>query len=251
MVDLHSHILPGLDDGAANIAESVEMAKQAEQEGIQMIVATPHHQNGQYENEKTAVEAAVLIMNQHLNDANIGVTIYAGQEVRMYGELVEDFEKNKLLPIGESTHMLIEFPSSGIPAFTEQVLFDIQLRGITPIIVHPERNMAISENPDKLYKLIKNGALSQITAASINGQFGKKIKQLSMQLIEANLTHFIASDAHNTTTRAFGLRQAYDAIDPSYAEYFKENAQIVLNGGYITKEQPYHVARKKKFLGLF
>ncbi|OAH54493.1 tyrosine protein phosphatase [Domibacillus aminovorans] len=251
MVDLHSHILSGLDDGAADIVESIEMAKQAEKEGIRMIVATPHHKNGQYENEKAAVEAAVLTLNKHLYESGIDVTIYAGQEVRMYGELLEDYENNKLLPVGQSTCMLIEFPSNGIPAFAEQVLFDMQLHGITPIIVHPERNIAISENPDKLYKLIKNGALSQITAASINGQFGKKIKHLSMQLIEANLTHFIASDAHNTTTRAFGLRQAYDAIDPDYAEYFKENAEIVLNGGYIAKEQPHHVAHKKKFLGLF
>lgn len=251
MVDIHSHILPGLDDGAADIAESLEMAEQAAEEGIRMIAATPHHKNGRYENEKAAVEAAVLAMNKHLYKSGIDVTIYAGQEVRMYGELLEDYENNKLLPVAGSSYMLIEFPSNGIPAFAEQVLFDMQLHGIIPIIVHPERNTAISENPDKLYKLIKNGALSQITAASVNGQFGKKIKQLSIQLIEANLTHFIASDAHNTSTRAFGLKQAYEAIDPDYAAYFKENAETVLNGGYIMKEQPHHVARKKKFLGLF
>jgi protein-tyrosine phosphatase len=251
MVDLHSHILPGLDDGAADIAESIEMAKQAEKEGIRLIVATPHHKNGRYENEKAAVEAAVLTLNKQLYESGIHVTIHAGQEVRMYGELIEDFDNNKLLPFGQSKHMLIEFPSNGIPAFAEQVLFDMQVNGITPIIVHPERNTAINENPDKLYKLIKNGALSQITAASVNGKFGKKIKALSMQLIEANLAHFIASDAHNTTTRAFGLTQAYETMDPGYADYFKENAEIVLNGGYIAKEPPHHVARKKKFLGLF
>lgn len=251
MIDLHCHILPGVDDGAKDVSQSIEMAKAAEKEGITAIIATPHHMNGTYKNEKAAVEYDVDILNTQLQQAGIGVDIYAGQEVRLYGELLQDYENNKLLTVNHSTHMLVEFPSSSIPAFAEQLLFDMQLKGITPIIVHPERNAAIAEDPDRLYKLIKNGALSQVTAASVNGKFGKKIKALSMQLIEADLTHFIATDAHNTTSRGFGLGQAYSEIDSDYAAYFQENAEAVLAGQYIQKEPPNHVARKKKFLGLF
>ncbi|MCI2253115.1 tyrosine protein phosphatase [Domibacillus sp. PGB-M46] len=251
MIDLHCHILPGFDDGASELTKSLEMAQAAQEEGIIAIVATPHHQNGKYHNERSAIEPAVADLNKQIQQMGLDITIYPGQEVRLYGELLEDYQNDRLVPVNHSAHMLIEFPSSSIPAFTEQLLFDMQLKGITPIIVHPERNAAISEDPNKLYKLIKNGALSQVTAASVNGQFGKKVKALSMQLIEANLTHFVASDAHNTTSRGFGLVQAYNAIDPDYAAYFQENAEAVLSGRYIEKEPPHHVARKKKFLGLF
>lgn len=251
MIDLHCHILPGIDDGASDISKSLEMAQAAQEEGITAIVATPHHKNGKYNNEKESIELGVADLNKQIQQMGLNVTIYAGQEVRLYGELLEDYENERLVTVNHSTHMLVEFPSSSIPAFAEQLLFDMQLKGITPIIVHPERNTAISEDPDKLYKLIKNGALSQVTAASVNGQFGKKVKALSMQLIEANLTHFIASDAHNTSSRGFGLAQAYNAIDSDYSAYFQENAEAVFSGGYIEKEPPHHVTRKKKFLGLF
>lgn len=251
MIDIHCHILPGLDDGAKDTAHSLEMARTAGQEGITAIVATPHHMNGTYKNEKAAIEQSVGLLNAQLEQEGINVNIYAGQEVRLYGELLEDYQSNKLVTVNHSAHMLVEFPSSSIPAFAEQLLFDMQLKGITPIIVHPERNAAIAENPDLLYKLIQNGALSQVTAASVNGLFGKKAKALSLQLIEANLTHFIATDAHNITTRRFGLGEAYEAIDPDYAVYFQENAQAVLSGQHIEKEPPQHVIRKKKFLGIF
>ncbi|OMP66124.1 tyrosine-protein phosphatase [Domibacillus epiphyticus] len=250
MIDLHCHILPNLDDGPKDLLESMELVKRALENGITAIVATPHHKNGRYHNEKNRIEAAVKELNANIQKAGINMIICSGQEIRIYGELLDDYKKNKLLTINGSSYMLVELPSNGIPAFTEQILFDLQLNGITPIIVHPERNAAIMENPDMLYKLIKNGALSQITAASIDGKFGKKIKNLSIQLIEANLTHFIASDAHNLSTREIGLVKAYGSIDSGYADYFRQNAKTVLTGGCISKEPPYLISRKKKFFGL-
>lgn len=251
MIDLHCHILPGIDDGAQDLAQSLEMAAAAQEEGIHTIVATPHHKNGTYENEKSAILYDVDVLNKQIKNMGIDVQIVPGQEIRLYGELLEDYEQDRLAVIHQSAYMLVEFPSSTIPAFAEQVLFDIQMKGITPIIVHPERNAAIAEDPNRLYKLIKNGALSQVTAASVNGKFGKKAKALSMQLIESNLTHFLATDAHNTTSRGFGLAAAYNEIDPDYADYFQENAEAVLAGQYVQKEAPIHITRKKRFLGLF
>ena len=101
--------------------------------------------------------------------------------------------------------MLIEFPSSHLPRYANKLLFDLQVQGIVPIIVHPERNREIMENPDRLYNLVKEGALSQLTGTSVTGKMGKKIQKFSFDLIQTNLTHFIASDAHNTTTRPFDL----------------------------------------------
>jgi protein-tyrosine phosphatase len=141
-----------------------------------------------------------------------------------------------------------------VPRYTEQLLFDVQLRGFTPIIVHPERNAEVMENPDKLLNLVKKGSLTQVTAGSLSGHFGKKIQKFSMQLIEANMAHFIASDAHNTTTRSFRIRESISEIDKEFGSqavyYFQENAELLMQGQAVYKQEPSQIKRKK-FLGIF
>lgn len=120
------------------------------------------------------------------------------QELRIYEELIEDFDNNEVLTINDSgTHMLIEFSSAHVPRYAEKLLYDLQMKGITPIIVHPERNKEFIENPTMLYEFVKRGALTQVTAGSVAGKAGKSVQKFSMQLIELHLTHFIASDVHN------------------------------------------------------
>ncbi|MGM7634667.1 tyrosine-protein phosphatase [Bacillus sp. Hm123] len=256
MIDLHCHILPRLDDGAESNASSLSMAKMAEKQGITKIVATPHHKNSIYENKKIDILLHVANLNYELRNAGINVEILPGQEIRMYGEFIEDFENGELLTVGgNSEYVLIEFPSGYIPQYAEKLLFDLQMKGLLPIIVHPERNQEILEHPDKLYKLVKNGALTQVTASSYIGYFGKRIRRLTEQLIEANLAHFIASDAHNTTTRPFHLAEAYERLQlqmgDDYRFYFQENAETIISGQHIHKEPPTYLHLKKKFLGLF
>jgi len=128
------------------------------------------------------------------------------------------------------------------------------MNGLVPIIVHPERNQEIMQNPDLLYHFVNNGALTQITAGSLIGQFGKNIKKFTQQLLETNLTHFIASDAHNVTTRPFKMAEAFAFVEKTYGNdmvfYLKENAEMLANGKKIYKEIPNRVQRKK-FLGIF
>lgn len=130
--------------------------------------------------------------------------------------------------------MLIEFASNSVPHYAEKMFYKLQLKGIVPIIVHPERNMEFVENPKKLYKLVNQGALTQTTASSLIGHFGKNIKKFSLQLIEYKLTHVIASDAHNITTRAFHLQKGYDVIEKEFgisvALNFKKNVYLSING---------------------
>lgn len=150
--------------------------------------------------------------------------------------------------------MLIEFPFDHVPRYADRLLVDLQLKGLIPVIAHPERNAEIIENPDRLYELVKKGVLTQLTAASVSGHFGKNIKKFSLQLIEANLAHFIASDAHNTTSRPFRLQEAYDVIDHEFGinavYFFQENAELLLSGQAVYREEPERIKRKK-FLGLF
>ncbi|WP_445506450.1 tyrosine-protein phosphatase [Niallia sp. 03190] len=254
MIDIHCHILPGVDDGPETMAESVEMAKLAVREGVKTIVATPHHKNNRYENTKSKIIHHVNLLNTALQKEKIPLTILPGQEVRMYGEVLEDYQKGEILTLSHTNYLFIEFPSSTVPRYAERLLYDIQTEGLIPIIVHPERNKELQENPDLLYKLVMNGALTQVTAASVAGYFGKTIKKFSEQLIKYNLTHFVASDAHNTHNRVFKLNEAYDLIEErfgvDYVYLFTENSEILLQNMNIIKEIPEPIKRKK-FFGIF
>ncbi|MEN1968855.1 CpsB/CapC family capsule biosynthesis tyrosine phosphatase [Lentibacillus sp. N15] len=255
MIDIHCHILPGIDDGAQTIEDSLAMAEDAVNQGIHTIIATPHHQNGRYTNVKLDILTYVKLFNERLQEENIPLTILPGQETRINGEVITELENNIVLPLNEtSKYVFVEFPSSSVPRYSKQMLFDIQVAGYTPIIVHPERNQAIAEHPSLLYEFVQKGALSQVTAASLVGKFGKTIQKFSHQLVEANLAHVIASDAHNTTTRGFALSEAYQAVQDQHGSdafyMFVENAQFILDNQNLIKYEPEPVKRKK-ILGIF
>jgi protein-tyrosine phosphatase len=255
MIDIHSHILPGIDDGAKTIEDSIEMAKKAVSEGIHTIIATPHHQNGKFKNIKSNILPLVKELNETLQERNVGLEVLAGQECRIYGEILEDYRKGEILPLNQhSSYLFIEFPSSSVPRYADRLLYEIQVEGLTPVIVHPERNAELIERPDKLYKLVKNGAVTQVTAASLTGYFGKNIQKFSQQMLQSNLAHFIASDAHNIHNRTFKMEEAMDDIEKKYGidmvYYFTENAEMLVDGKMIYKEIP-ELIKKKKFLGIF
>lgn len=255
MIDIHSHILPGIDDGAKTIYNSIDMAKQAVSEGIHTIIATPHHRNGKYNNVKSDILPLVIEVNDRFKEEGINLEVLPGQECRIYGEILEDYQKGDILPLNQvSPYIFIEFPSSSVPRFAEKLLYDIQVEGLMPIIVHPERNAELMERPEKLYKLVQGGAATQLTASSLVGYFGKNIQKFSQQMIQANLTHFIASDAHNIHNRTFKMEEAMDYIEKKYGidmiYYFTENAEMLVDGKNIYKEIP-ELIKKKKFLGIF
>ncbi|WP_442636929.1 tyrosine-protein phosphatase [Rossellomorea marisflavi] len=255
MIDIHSHIMPGVDDGAQSYTDSLLLAQKAVSEGIHTILATPHHRNGKYENVREDILKRVGELNKMLGEEGVDLKVLPGQETRIYGEMVEDYRKGDLLTLNQVSHYLfVEFPSSSVPGYSERLFYDLQNEGLTPVIVHPERNAELIERPDKLYTLVKNGAVTQVTAASLTGYFGKNIQKFSNQMIESNLTHFIASDAHNLKNRTFKMAEAMDTIEKQYGidmiDYFTENAELLIDGKTIYKEIPERI-KKKKFLGIF
>lgn len=255
MLDLHCHILPGIDDGAKTLKDSIEMAKVAVDEGITHILATPHHMNRNWYNEKRKVVQLVKELQYEIDSLGIPLTVFPGQEVRIYGEMLKDIREDKILFTDEQKqYILIEFPTHSIPNYTERLFYELELSGITPIIVHPERNREILEHPNRIKKLIDKGALAQLTAASFTGEFGKQIEKLSGQLIEANLVHFIASDAHNVTNRSFYMKKAYEKLEREYGietkNMFHRTTKDLLNGDTVTTPTT-SLIKKKKFFGLF
>ncbi|GEN54632.1 tyrosine-protein phosphatase [Halobacillus faecis] len=256
MIDIHSHILPGVDDGAQTIEESIQMAEAAVKDGITHIVATPHHNNGAFNNYKNNIKIQVAELNRTFQERGINLQVLPGQETRVFGEMIEGLRVNEVLPINDDTnYVFVEFPSSSVPRYASQLFFDMQVAGYQPVIVHPERNKAIIENPDLLYSFVKKGTYAQLTAASVCGKFGKKVKKFSEQLIEANLVHLVATDAHNTTSRGFCLSEAYSEIRKNYGldlvYLLSENAEDLIAGRVLQAEPPHHINKKKKVLGLF
>ncbi|WP_078556033.1 tyrosine-protein phosphatase [Bacillus alkalicellulosilyticus] len=255
MIDIHCHILPGLDDGPKNENQSIEMAKAAVTEGITSIIATPHHRHPSFSNEGCTIKDTTELFNQRLKQENIELTILPGQEVRMVGDIAQGLETKELLTLADGNkYLFLELPSSHVPRYAANIIYQTQLSGITPIIVHPERNKELIEKPEVIYDFVKNGALTQLTASSITGHFGKNIKKFSEQIIESNLTHFIASDAHNIESRPFRLQESYMLIEKVFGTgtvyQFQENAQLLLEHQHIAMVQPEPIKRRK-FLGIF
>ncbi|MES1041692.1 tyrosine-protein phosphatase [Peribacillus simplex] len=234
MIDIHCHILPKVDDGARDIHESIEMARKAVEQGISNIIATPHYNKGIYDNDKGLVMNETAKLNLFLDDLEIPLKVWPGQEIRISDELSDDFDNNEIMGLNGSQYILLELPSNHVPRYTERLIYDLQMKRMTPIIAHPERNMEIMKNPQILKELIWKGAYSQITAGSITGKFGWRTKRFSKYLVQSGLTHFIASDAHNVGNRGFQLREAHKLIEKNFGQglvdAFNENAENVLYG---------------------
>lgn len=254
MIDLHCHILPDADDGAQTEADSVAMARAAIDNGIHTIIATPHHKNGVFDNNREQIIASTTYLKTIFKLEDIPLELLPGQETRIHMNMVEDIKNGELLPLNDSHYLFVELPTSTIPLYTDQILFDIQLEGLIPIIVHPERNEVLMKDPTKLYELVQKGALTQITSGSLLGEFGKTIQIFTKQIIAANLTHFIAGDAHNVTSRGFNLRESYEEIKQTYGQetafLFRENSQLIISGHSVNRLEPSMIKRKKIF-GLF
>lgn len=254
MIDMHNHILVGVDDGPQNINEAIELLKQAKGEGVTDIVVTPHHLHTKYSND---IERVKIKLNELKNNPEIKeleLRLYAGQEIRITDQIIEGIKNGEIEGINESRYLLIEFPSNEIPYYTNQLFYELQTMGYMPIIAHPERNKAIAQNLDLLFDLINGGALSQITTSSLLGDFGSNVRKLSLKMIDSNLAHFIASDAHSITNRPFMLKQLFN--DRKLKAYYEElesylkNGELVLKDERISKQIPTQDYKQKKWFGL-
>ncbi len=210
MIDLHSHILPGLDDGARSTEESLEMARIAERDGVEKIVATPHLFRGNFIHEDLSIiENKRSELSQALKENNIRVEILAGAEVHISHNLIDEIRKNREnLVLSQSSYMFVEFPSDLIFSGAKNLFFELMSEGIIPIIAHPERNSVFIHNPSLLYELIQMGGLSQANSGSFSGLYGRRVEEAVLHFLELNFIHFIASDSHNAHSVVSRLSEA-------------------------------------------
>ncbi|RDW99460.1 tyrosine-protein phosphatase [Listeria kieliensis] len=249
MIDIHCHLLNGIDDGPKELVDSLMMAKQAVEQGFTDVIATPHHLKGRFSNPGDEVRARVEDFNNKLVEENIPLVVHPGQEVRLHGEMLENLANGSVLTLADSKYVLIEFPTESVPFFAQELFFNLQMKGYIPIIAHPERNVEIRKNYEVLYKLVEGGALAQLTWGSYAGVLGKKIKKFSDQLLEANLVHFMATDAHFYEGRSMEVDQAVQNLKQSIgleqADLLLDNAKLVLQNEQIDFDEPTEI--KKRF----
>lgn len=213
MVDIHSHILPGLDDGPDGMAAVIKMAEIAQTDGIRHIIATPHIIPGIYDNTPDAIHTAVERVNNQLMLEGIETRVYFGGEHYLDDSLCGVIKKNQLCTINaQGKYVLVECPMNEFPPYVERILSQIREKGIRPILAHPERNAAMHKNSQLLYTLINQETLVQINASSIMGQFGPWSRKFAELMLRHNWVHFIASDAHSVEIRPPVVSDALNLI---------------------------------------
>lgn len=254
LVDIHCHILPGIDDGSKDWETSLNLAREAVKDGVTHAVVTPHTLNGKYTNHKKDIIWLTDQYQQKLDEANIPLTVFPGQEVRLSGGLIPALEADDILFCdADGQYMLLEFPSEDVPTYAKNTIFQLHEHGITPVIVHPERNNRILKEPQVLQELIEQDCLVQITASSYTGLFGDKVENLSRRLIEAGQGCTFASDAHDLPRRQYQLSEAYAKMEREFgselAESWKENARKIINGDQV--QMDWRPLKKKKRFWLF
>lgn len=223
LIDLHAHILPGVDDGAKTVEDSLAMAEVAVKDGITMLVATPHVIKGTFDNRKEDILKNVENLNKILKENGIDLPILPGAEYYLEPDLPQRLIDEELLTINNSgLHLLIELPSTLLPENTEHILYDIQLQGVTPIIAHPERNLILARYPKLLESYTDRGILAQVTSTSITGLFGSRVRKTALNFLQRGAAQIIASDGHTAHGRAPLLAKAYHEVESRWGTQYAQ-----------------------------
>lgn len=219
IIDIHSHIIAGIDDGPKHLNIALDMIKRAESLGTKDIVATPHFRRGYFETPFNEVKMIANYLKSFVKAEGLNINVHYGQEVYFSERILDDLDKGLIGTINDSRYMLLEFPMRKIPKEAVDYIYELNLKGITPIIAHPERYLDVIKNPERLNELIDEGCLFQLNAGSIRGDFGRDVKKTSETLIKHSVYGFIGSDAHDNNRRRTGI------LDEC-REVFKKNRRI-------------------------
>ncbi|MEJ5167192.1 MAG: CpsB/CapC family capsule biosynthesis tyrosine phosphatase [Thermoanaerobaculia bacterium] len=249
MIDIHCHILPGLDDGAKTMEETLEMLHIAKEKGITDIVATPHIYPEFYFPE---MEKIFQIFGE-VKEKVDGINLYLGTDIHFCPETLKYLREGRALTINNGNYVLIEPPEFFSEGELLQMLFQIRGEGYRPVITHPERYQIFREKKTLLFKIVEQGNFLQLTSASITGYFGETVQNFSKELIKEKIVHIIASDAHSPRRRIPFLKDAYDKVSEwageSYSLYLQDNARRVLKNEELLEFERASI--KKSFLKKF
>ncbi len=235
-VDIHSHILPGIDDGPKNMDKALEMVRFAWKNGTESIIATPHFMHGvsEYEINRQDIDNVCYKLMGKVREEGIRIKIYPGSEVFITPNLPELLKKNVIHTLNNSLYVLVELPVSSIPLYFKDVLFRLMINDYIPVLAHPERNLKVVKKPEIIREYVENGMLVQINSSSLKGLHQKNVKRAAVKLLKLGLVHFVASDAHTTKNRNAALIDVMKLVSsligsPKATELFETNGRKVIN----------------------
>ncbi len=231
MIDIHNHIIPGIDDGASTLEDSIALLRLAVSDGIQRLVCTPHMHPGRYNNDTDTIRPAFDRLVKHINNIDLPIELAMAAEVRISDEFMFQLKKNKVPRLGQwegSDVVLLEMPHQQIPVGIENLLGWLEKQNVRAVIAHPERNKEVMRYPERALKLAERGALFQLTAGSIAGHFGHSAQTSARWLLDHELVRFVASDAHNIKHRPPAMRAASAVLD----EWFDASLRKQLTDNY-------------------
>lgn len=232
MIDIHHHLLFGLDDGPSEIDTSAAMVEMAAKDGITHIVCTPHA-NARWSFDPEVNRQKLSEIEARVNGK---VTLGLGCDFHLSYDNIEDALKNRSkYTINGKQYLLVEFADLMIPTSMNDAFYEMIVAGIYPIITHPERNLTIQRHPERMKEWLREGCLVQVTASSLTGRFGRTAQSLAMQFLERDWVHFLATDAHNVESRPPILREAYEVVAKRFGKETAErlcvsNPRAVFNG---------------------
>lgn len=243
MIDMHSHILPNIDDGARSVEETFHLIKEAEEAGFKAIVSTSHYMLGQYETIASDREIWIQAICEKLQEQNKDLKVYLGNEIYLTKDIIKLIEEKKASTINRTQYILFEMPLTVEPFNLYDVIYEIMQYNYTPILAHPERYTFVQQKPELIYELIQKGVLMQANYASIIGYYGKSAQILIKNFLQNNMIHFLGSDVHRENTIYPRIPKILEQIKELIGEEkLKElttiNPQKVLNSGKLEIEEP-------------
>lgn len=210
MIDLHSHILPSVDDGAATLDMALEMARMAVDDGIEVMACTPHFMPGTYDNTSADIRSRVDALNHALIDHNIDLSLVTGSDAHICPDFTDKLRTGEILTIHNSRYVLFEPPHTIMPQRMSELLYNITMAGFVPVLTHPERLKWIEQNYGVMTDLAKSGVWMQITAGSLTGRFGVRPQYWAQRMLAEGYVSILATDAHNTRSRPPLLSEAFE-----------------------------------------
>lgn len=254
MIDLHTHILPGVDDGVNTAEEAIDFARMAHEDGTRTLVATPHCKEGFFVNTRDDVLAAVETLRARFEAERIPVRLVPGAEVHLAPDLVERVKDGRAPTLADNGKtLLLELSLSQPPVELPELVFQLKLAGLVVLFAHPERIRYFHDDPARYEAVVRQGAVGQLTAGSLTGRFGERIQRYSESLLRDGLVHVLASDAHNTRgrppTMSEGLRRAAELAGERYARAMVESAPAALLEGRSPELPPVESGRRRSFFG--
>jgi protein-tyrosine phosphatase len=238
MLDLHCHILPGIDDGASDLATAVEMARIFAGQGVELVACTPHILPGLYHNDGPQIRRAIDDLRAALKDADIKLDLVCGSDAHMAPDFVGKLKRGNILALADSRYVLVEPPHHIAPVRLEQFFFDILVSGYVPVLTHPERLTWINNQYTAIQRLAQGGVWMQITSGSLIGQFGRSARYWAERMLDEGLVHFLASDAHDTHGRPPNLQRGREAAARRVGEAEAEHLVVTRPRGIIANELP-------------